>query len=96
VIELVYRPQADLFGDMPDVMEVKMTLGDNVDWESAVREFINFLNASGYEPPDICFEQKNPELIGLTDEEINEAVQFPYHAIPFARAIEAKLKEKNT
>ena len=36
------------------------------------------------------------EWVGLTDDDINEAVQFPWHFIPFARAIEAKLKEKNT
>ena len=36
------------------------------------------------------------EWIGLSDDDINEAVQFPWHFIPFARAIEAKLKEKNT
>ena len=34
--------------------------------------------------------------VGLTDEEVHDAIKFPYHAIPFARAIEAKLKEKNT
>ena len=38
----------------------------------------------------------NREWVGLTDDDINEAVQFPWHFIPFARAIEAKLKEKNT
>ena len=36
------------------------------------------------------------EWVGLTDDEINETVQFPYHFIPFARAIEYKLKKKNT
>ena len=36
------------------------------------------------------------EWVGLTDEEVEEAVSFPWHYIPFARAVEAKLKEKNT
>jgi len=36
------------------------------------------------------------EWIGLSDDEIEEVVRFPWHYIPFARAIEAKLKEKNT
>lgn len=35
------------------------------------------------------------EWVGLTDEEIEETFSFPFHYIPFARAIEAKLKEKN-
>lgn len=36
------------------------------------------------------------EWVGLTDDDIQEAVRFPWHYIPFARAIEAELKEKNT
>jgi hypothetical protein len=40
------------------------------------------------------------EWVGLTDEEIDECFQFiiedDSQAIKFARAIEAKLKEKNT
>ena len=35
------------------------------------------------------------EWVGLTDEDIEEVISFPWHYIPFARAIEAKLKEKN-
>ena len=35
------------------------------------------------------------EWVGLTDEDIEEVFTFPWHCIPFARAIEAKIKEKN-
>ena len=98
--------------DPPPVESVTMTLGDDVSWEEAVCEFHNFLRASGYVIPYDFEDYSNTgvapedesntdvaekrEWVGLTDDEINKAVQFPYHAFPFARAIEAKLKEKNT
>ena len=40
--------------------------------------------------------QEDREWVGLTDEDIEEVISFPWHYIPFARAVEAKLKEKNT
>jgi len=44
-----------------------------------------------------CFHAVDPpEWVGLTDEDIEEVFTFPWHCIPFARAIEAKLREKNT
>ena len=98
--------------DVPPVESVTMTLGGDVSWEEAVCEFHNFLRASGYVIPYDFEDYSNTgvapedesntdvaekrEWVGLTDDEINKAVQFPYHAFPFARAIEAKLKEKNT
>ena len=45
---------------------------------------------------EVPIEEQKREWVGLTDEEIEEVVSFPWHYIPFARAIEAKLKEKNT
>jgi hypothetical protein len=45
---------------------------------------------------EVPIEEPKREWLGLTDEEIEEVVSFPWHYIPFARAIEAKLKEKNT
>jgi hypothetical protein len=45
---------------------------------------------------EVPIEEPKREWVGLTDEEIEEVVSFPWHYIPFARAIEAKLKEKNT
>jgi len=202
MIKLEYTAQPCPFGDLPDVLELKMTLGDNVTWDEATKEFHNFLRAAGYvipydfeaeeeeqervrfytqnspqdeyesdierelidgyidcsdpldmdkggslgdrQPewanrmhgPDKWWHQSNtevasedesntdvaeverlrakkkqigktltcqncfhavdpPEWVGLTDEDIEEVFTFPWHCIPFARAIEAKLKEKN-
>ena len=35
------------------------------------------------------------EWVGLTDEEIEEAFNWPFHYRSFYKAVEAKLKEKN-
>ena len=48
MITLEYTAQPDPFGDLPDVLEVKMTLSDNVTWSEATKEFHNFLRAAGY------------------------------------------------
>jgi len=58
MIKLQYTPQAGPFGDMPDVQEITMTLGDNVTWDGATDEFHNFLRAAGYVIP-YDFEEKN-------------------------------------
>ena len=52
MIKLEYTAQPCPFGDLPDVLELKMTLGDNVTWDGAKKEFHSFLLAAGYEPPD--------------------------------------------
>jgi hypothetical protein len=41
------------------------------------------------------FAKKEREWVGLTDDEVEEVFTFPFHYRPFAKAIEAKLKEKN-
>jgi hypothetical protein len=35
------------------------------------------------------------EWVGLTDDEVEEAFNFPFHYRSFYKAVEAKLKEKN-
>ena len=50
MIKLEYTAQPCPFGDLPDVLELKMTLGDNVTWDGAINEFRNFLRAAGYKP----------------------------------------------
>jgi hypothetical protein len=47
----------------------------------------------GFEPPFTAPPQR--EFIGLTDEEIDEAHETTMSFYGFARAIEAKLREKN-
>ena len=50
------------------------------------------LNVSGHGTP-LYFAPPQREWVGLTDEEIRESLRWSYGN--FARAIEAKLKEKN-
>ena len=43
-----------------------------------------------------CNDALKKEWVGLTDEEIKNSMQGHNTQVDFARAIEAKLKEKNT
>ena len=54
-----------------------------------------FCRKSGCERENVKPEQKK-EWVGLTDEEIDEAHETTMSFYGFARAIEAKLREKNT
>jgi hypothetical protein len=47
------------------------------------------------EPPKRDTEYRRPEWVGLTESDIYEAMDFD-DEFEFARALEAKLKEKNT
>lgn len=56
MIKLEYRPwkpdsEFDSMVGPPTVEQVTMTLGDDVSWDEAVREFHNFLRAAGYVIP---------------------------------------------
>lgn len=63
MIKMEYRPwtpdseYASMVGP-PTVEQVTMTLGDDVSWDEAVREFHNFLRAAGYVIP-YDFEGEN-------------------------------------
>ena len=59
-------------------------------------EEVNRLRAKKKQIYEDLKDAVDREWVGLTDDEINKSVKFPYHFIPFARAIEAKLKEKNS
>ena len=56
MIKVEYRPwkpdsEFDSMVGPPTVEQVTMTLGDDVSWDEAVREFYNFLRAAGYVIP---------------------------------------------
>ena len=52
MIKLEYTPRPCPFGDLPNLLELKMTLDDNVTWDEATKEFHNFLRTAGYKPPE--------------------------------------------
>ena len=111
MIKLQYTPQADAFGDLPDLQEITMTLSDNASFENASREFCTFLMASGYKPPtgwdstedmtqDEYESDTEREWVGMTDDELEDlrrkAVFGRQTAMQMLLTLEAKLKEKNT
>jgi hypothetical protein len=51
MIKLEFTPATCPFGDDPDLLEVKMTLGHDISWSDATNEFHNFLRAAGYKIP---------------------------------------------
>jgi len=61
MIKVEYTAQPCPFGDLPDLLELKMTLGDNVTWDEATKEFCNFLRAAGYKPPEPKKDETYPE-----------------------------------
>jgi len=54
--------------DIPPVEEMTMTLGDDVTWDEATKEFHNFLRAAGYVIP-YDFEEEEE------DDDIPESVK---------------------
>ena len=98
--------------DIPPVEEITMTLGDDVSWDEATKEFHNFLRSAGYVIP-YDFEEEDKEeddwrcWTPMTFEEIQDlerkhqtrydGVAEPYFdRMGFATDIENRLKELNT
>ncbi len=60
------------------------------------QEYGDIISDGGYDPRNAAEYHKKKEWVGLTDEELNLIYAAPQtHIGQYARAIEAKLKEKN-
>jgi len=94
MIKIQYTPQAGPFGDMPDVQEITMTLGDNVTWDGATDEFHNFLRAAGYVIP-YDFEEER-EWVGITNEDYQVGWIYSDEFLEGVDWAEATLKRRNT
>jgi len=95
--------------DIPPVEEITMTLGDDVTWDEATKEFHNFLRAAGYVIP-YDFEEEEEEddwrsWTPITLEEIQDLEReyqtvygetIYFDRMGFANSIEKRLKELNT
>jgi hypothetical protein len=60
---------------------------------------VNFMDTAVILPPGMALYRAPSEWVGLTDEEIEQLMKWPEKGtdlLAFARAIEAKLKEKNS
>ena len=65
-------------------------------FDHLAKEEVNRLRAKKKQIYEDLKDEVKRDWVGLTDDEVEEVISFPWHYIPFARAIEAKLKEKNT